>query len=736
MKNLVYGIVLAAVLALGLAGFVTCENPAGDGVARVQDRHLYKTTWVAAADGANGAVTSTKIDFTFSRAVAGLTADDIEVESGAQLADGETIKGALTGGGTAWSLALTDQSIAENVRVRVFNDDVESKTRDVAVYREGAPTTLVWTARADGAAGSVTSTKIDFAFSGAVAGLTAENITVTDGTGTVTTGALTGGGAAWALGLTVAAAGNVDVRIAKESVDDGAKYIDVYKQGGSLGTGHHEGWVDADSITVTKDGAAAATLTLKTDETAQLAVAFTPSTVSDPTVKWTSDKPGVVSVSEAGLVTALGQGAAQVRATAAGASAVCAVTVTGNTPGLFEGDEPVPKVGVSDLNTGENLLAKSLAWIKANGTAGTSEQKSQYTIVLNADISVSTGFSIGTGTTSSSTGNGNNNKNLSITVRGLKNESDTSDEFVNNVVVEKTGTGALFTVYGTDATDEPELTLENITLKGTIGNNTALVVVGNAAAKKGALTMKAGSRITGNTSTGTAANGGGGVLVKASSTFTMEDGLIDGNTGVVGGGVTGNTNCTFTMTDGEIKDNLAVGSSTNTAGQGGGVNMLGTSTFIMSGGVIQYNTAQNRGTGYGLGGGVYVAAGNFTMSGDAKILKNTAERGGGIYLAGTVNMQGGSIEGNTAAHGAAVVLFGTNGSFTKTGGTVYGTPEGDVNAGERANKGTEGSSSVHAIEYLTGSSSSPTVSCYYDGTAGPTVELKMSENEKEGMTTT
>jgi uncharacterized protein YjdB len=674
MKNLVYGFVLAAVLALGLAGLVTCENPAGDGVARVQDRHLYKTTWVAAADGANGAVTSTKIDFTFSRAVAGLTAEDIEVVSGAQLAEGETIKGALTGSGTAWSLALTDQSIAENVKVRIYKEDVESKTRDVAVYRDGAPTTLVWTARADGAAdgaaGSATSTKIDFAFSGAVAGLTADAITLTDGTGVVTKGALTGNGAAWALGLTVATAGNVDVRIAKESVDGGAKYIDVYKQGGGLGTGQHEGWVDADSITVTKDSAVVTTLALKKGETAQLAVAFTPSTVSDPTVKWTSEKPGVVSVTNTGLVTALGQGTAQIKAKAAGASAVCAVTVTGNMAGLFEGDDPVPKVSVDDLDTGENLLSKSLAWIKANGTSGTSEQKSQYTIVLNANITVSAGWTIGTGAAgSSSTGNdANKNKNLAITIRGMKSESDTSDEFENNVEVDITGTGALFTVYGADATDEPELTLENITLKGKENsvNNTALVVVGDGTdgTKKGKLTMRAGSRITGNTSTGTSTNAGGGITVKKGSAFFLEDGLIDNNQGSIGGGVAV-FGTDFQMKSGTIEYNIATM-------QGGGLAIAGTSTI--SGGVIQNNEAKGTTNTQG-GGGIFVANAALALDLNVEIKNNKAVYGGGVFIGanGKLNMSGGFIQDNTATNGKNYYLGGSSsniGVLTQTGGTI------------------------------------------------------------------
>jgi hypothetical protein len=147
----------------------------------------------------------------------------------------------------------------------------------------------------------------------------------------------------------------------------------------------------------------------------------------------------------------------------------------------------------------------------------------------------------------------------------------------------------LFTVYGADTSDVPELVLrENITLQGYAVNTGRLVVIGNNVnTKLGKLTMLDGSRITGNT-------GGisGGVLVLASGTFTMEGGNIDNNK--------------MTTIDYE---NWA------TATSGGGVYNAG--TFLMNGGIITKNEAYgaedatNWVSGSAVGGGVY-SSGTFT----------------------------------------------------------------------------------------------------------------------------
>ncbi|MDR2343925.1 MAG: Ig-like domain-containing protein [Spirochaetaceae bacterium] len=410
---------------------------------------------------------------------------------------------------------------------------------------------------------------------------------------------------------------------------------------------------------------------------------------------WTSNKPATVSV-EDGKVTALGQGTARIKATAktSGQTAECAVTVKVAAAGLYRNDEALPK-NLTDT-AGTTILDKAFAWIKANNdTEGT-----EYTIVLNKDIDVATGFNIGTGAgASSSTGNDANDKGLTVTLLGL-DETRT---------VTKTDTGALFTVYGsTDDSDIPHLILgENITLKGYSSNNKALVAVGDTSTSKlGKLTMKDGSRITGNT---TSATTGGGVYV-ATGLFNMEGGTIDANASTPSGGHGGGVNFnggSFLMTGGLIENNVAGNTSNSSNAFGGGVyvgaNPAGTLT--MSGGIIRENRALAPGTSNSQGGGVY--AKYFTMDGGS-VLQNTAVIGGGISIAasGTFSVTDGVIAGNTASKKGAAFMLYSNGTFEKTGGVIFGT----MAAGENANwSGSEGIN-VHSIEIAN------SLKAYYDDT--------------------
>jgi uncharacterized repeat protein (TIGR02543 family) len=90
---------------------------------------------------------------------------------------------------------------------------------------------ITYSASADGTSGTASSTAIAFAFSGAVEGLSADDITVTDDTGTVTKGTLTGDGTDWSLGITVVTAGNVKVAIAKTGIENTVKDVAVHKAG-------------------------------------------------------------------------------------------------------------------------------------------------------------------------------------------------------------------------------------------------------------------------------------------------------------------------------------------------------------------------------------------------------------------------------------------------------------------------------------------------------------------------
>jgi hypothetical protein len=474
--------------------------------------------------------------------------------------------------------------------------------------------------------------------------------------------------------------------------------------------GEGEGtWIEAEDITLSGDKLVGGVVKLGVDEMAQLTATLTPADASGGVI-WQSEKPAVVSVDGTGLVRAHSQGKVIIKAVAAagGEETLCTVQVAGTTPGLFEGDESEPK-DLSSYADKDNLIAKSLAWIKDNTLEGVS-----YTIVLGEGFTVDKGWTIGSGAgASSDTGSDAKNKNLKITLQGLGE--------ARTVKIAKSGgnPGALFTVYGSAAGggDEPELILgENITLSGDSDNgnaddsknNSALVVVGSSTGTNiGKLTMNAGSRITGNKNSANSALGGGVYVRNSGATFEMNGGTIDynsipgnGSTQGQGGGVAIGAG-TFAMSGGSIENNSA-GLATY-SGYGGGV-YLGQGTFTMIGGTIKNNecVALNQGVAAETynnpyGGGIYAGGGTFTMSGDAEITGNKAELGGGVAVNGTFNMLGGRIAGNRAsAHGAAVVVGEYATSFAKTGGTIYG-----VAVGTDSNKimdGVEGS--VHSVEIV------------------------------------
>ena len=182
-----------------------------------------------------------------------------------------------------------------------------------------------------------------------------------------------------------------------------------------------------------------------------------------------------------------------------------------------------------------------------------------------------------------------------------------------------------------------------------------------------------GGSITGNTATDGKGRGGG-VYVTSGGAFKMFGGSITGNKATDGGGVYMiGSNSKFTMKGGSITGNTA-------DGNGGGVYVNG-GTFEMSGSAgITGNKADSA------GGGVCVNYdGTFNMSNNSCITGNTAYHGGGVYVGrtpdsnnykpGNFAMSGGTIGGattddaNQAQYGGGVYVAGT---FTLTGGSITG----------------------------------------------------------------
>ncbi|WP_169313403.1 beta strand repeat-containing protein [Treponema primitia] len=263
--------------------------------------------------------------------------------------------------------------------------------------------------------------------------------------------------------------------------------------------------------------------------------------------------------------------------------------------------------------------------------------------------------------------------NKTITLQGVGEERTIT--LVSN--------GRMFRIDGTSS-----LTLDTyVTLQGKSDNTGSLV---NANVNGAVFTMKAGSKITGNTTSAS----GGGVLVASGGTFNMEGGEISYNestTAANGGGVyvNGNTDnpnvTTFNMTGGEI--------SYNTAARGGGVFIDNKGKFNLSGNsVISHNHATN---GVKTGGGVNVDGGEFKMLSGTISDNEAGTNGGGVYVGGssTFSMEGGVIKTNKTTgapnNGGGVYVYNAATSkFYMSGGTI--TADNSATNGKALFKNTAG----------------------------------------------
>jgi hypothetical protein len=259
---------------------------------------------------------------------------------------------------------------------------------------------------------------------------------------------------------------------------------------------------------------------------------------------------------------------------------------------------------------------------------------------------------------------------------------------------------------------------------GKIDSNTAISGGGVNVGEDGIFLMKKGT-ICDNTATALGWGGGGvyvwgGTFILGEETGAGEDdekGIINGNVAGVGGGVLVANNGSFLMYDGKISGNEAINED---YGMGGGVH-LGDGTFTMSGGEITNNIKAK------LGGGVCVGeGGSFTLEKTGKIFGNTVEEhGGGVFVhkRGNFNMTGGAISSNTAKEHGGGVFVDNNGTFKKTNGIIYGSDSEYV--GNKAEAGA-GDNNGHAV-FVEG-----TPPKFRDATAGTGVTLDSSINGTAG----
>ena len=219
------------------------------------------------------------------------------------------------------------------------------------------------------------------------------------------------------------------------------------------------------------------------------------------------------------------------------------------------------------------------------------------------------------------------------------------------------------------------VTIQNVALKGIFNGNASLVVV----TSDGTFIMDSGSvsgNITGGDATvsgGGVFVGGGGAFTMNGGKVSGNSATIGGGVFVTGSGAT------FTMTGGEVSGNSAANYSIGGGGgvysTGGGVFISDGGAFTMTGGEVSGNSISA--LGMAAGGGVCFdyTGGSFTMNG-GKVIGNTGTIGGGVYLVGstdgftttkgTLTMTGGEVSGNIGTWGAGVYIDGA-GEFTMSG---------------------------------------------------------------------
>ena len=136
-------------------------------------------------------------------------------------------------------------------------------------------------------------------------------------------------------------------------------------------------------------------------ETQQLQAQISPSNATDKTLMWGSSKQSVATVSDAGLVTAVGEGTSKITVTASGKTATCVVTVT-------KPDTPVETVHVESvsldretaaLEIGETLVLtatvlpanaddKSLTWKSSNPEIAEVDQNGNVTAISSGTVTI------------------------------------------------------------------------------------------------------------------------------------------------------------------------------------------------------------------------------------------------------------------------------------------------------------------------------------------------------------
>ena len=134
-------------------------------------------------------------------------------------------------------------------------------------------------------------------------------------------------------------------------------------------------------------------------ETVQLQAQISPSNATEKEVMWGSSKQSVATVSDAGLVTAVGEGSAKITATAGGKTATCVVTVTKpegpvvhvESVSLDKTDASL-EIGQSLTLTAtvlpENAADKSVEWKSTNPAIAEVDQNGTVTAISSGAVTI------------------------------------------------------------------------------------------------------------------------------------------------------------------------------------------------------------------------------------------------------------------------------------------------------------------------------------------------------------
>ena len=139
---------------------------------------------------------------------------------------------------------------------------------------------------------------------------------------------------------------------------------------------------------------------MEVGETVQLQAQISPSNATEQKVMWGSSKQSVATVSDAGLVTAVGEGSAKITATVSGKTATCVVTVTKpEVPVVHVGSVTLDKTDAS-LEIGqsltltatvlpENAADKSVEWKSTNPAIAEVDQTGKVTAMSSGSVTIS-----------------------------------------------------------------------------------------------------------------------------------------------------------------------------------------------------------------------------------------------------------------------------------------------------------------------------------------------------------